>query len=62
LSVRLLVVTVIGTTLLAAGMLSYTLLEFEPGAWVALGCVLLLATRSMWGWMLDPHRRRRERI
>ena len=58
---RLLLVLLAGTVVLTAGMLSYTLLDFEPGAWVALFCALLLATRSMWAWLVDPERGRRER-
>ena len=36
--------------LLVAGMMSATLLDFEPGAWIAAGALLALVLARTLGW------------
>jgi hypothetical protein len=48
---RLLLVVAAGLLLLVAGMMSATLLDFEPGAWVAFGVVVVFVGARTVGWL-----------
>ena len=49
--VRLLLAVVVGLVVLVAGMMSATLLDFEPGAWVAFGVLMLGVVARFVGWL-----------
>jgi hypothetical protein len=48
---RLLLIVVLALVLLVAGMMSFTLLDFEPGAWVAFAAFVLLVGFRLGGWI-----------
>jgi hypothetical protein len=47
---RLLLIVVAGLLVLVAGMMSATLLDFEPGAWVAFGAFVAFVVARLAGW------------
>jgi hypothetical protein len=47
---RLLLTIALGLLVLVAGMTSATLLDFEPGAWVAFGVVVAFVVARVAGW------------
>jgi hypothetical protein len=49
-AVRFLLVVACALVLLVAGMMSATILHFEPGAWVAFGAFFALVAARIGGW------------